>query len=94
MADIKVTDFQILYGGKFTESGFETERNEMRFGYSAVSDPRFRKANAVKLPEMDESGAVIEGVIPLSDSQVNEIKAIISKALCAIDFDPEFGPAG
>ena len=53
MADIKVTDFQILYGGSFTESGFETELNELRFGYSAISDSRFRKANAVKLPETD-----------------------------------------
>ena len=91
-ADIKVTDFQILYGGSFTESGFETDRNELRFGYCAISDPRFRKANAVRLPEIDESGAVTQGVVSLSDSQVDEIKAIITKALSSIDFDPEFGP--
>jgi hypothetical protein len=94
MADIKVTDFQILYGGKFTESGFETERNEMRFGYSAIADARFRKSSALALPQEDDDGNVLEGVISLSDEQVNEIKDVIVKVLAGIDFDPEFGPAG
>ena len=94
MADIKVTDVQFLYGGKFTESGFETERNEMRFGYSAIADPRFRKSSTLQLPQESEDGSIAEGVISLSDEQVDEIKAIIAKALAGIDFDPEFGPAG
>ena len=92
MADIRVTDVQFLYGGKFTESGFETNRNEMRFGYSAIADPRFRKSSALALPQEDEAGNIIEDVISLSDEQVNEIKAVIEKALSGIDFNPEFGP--
>ena len=94
MADIKVTDVQFLYGGKFTESGFKTERNEVRFGYSANADSRFRQAKGLQLPAKDDDGQVIEGVVSLTDEQVDEIKAVISRALAGIDFDPEFGPAG
>ena len=94
MADIKVTDVQFLYSGKFTESGFETERNEMRFGYCAVADSRFRQSNSLELPQVNDDGDLLEGVIALSDAQLDEIKAVITKALASIDFDPEFGPAG
>lgn len=94
MADIKVTDIQFLYGGKFTDSGFETQRNEMRFGFCAVADSRFRQSSSLQLPQVNDDGDLLEGVISLSDEQVNEIKAVITKALAGIDFDPEFGPAG
>ena len=97
MADIKVTNVEILYGGKFTDSGFATERNEMRFSYPASADSRFRQTSAVQLPQIagrdqDNAGEVIESVISLRDAQLDEIKAVITRALATVDFSPEFGP--
>ena len=94
MADVKVTGFQFLFGGKFSDSGFETEVNEMRFNYCSASDSRFKKSNSLRLPELNDQGEVLEPVLTLSDAKVEEIKEVISKALSTIDFDPEFGPAG
>ena len=94
MADVKVTDIQLVYNGSFSDSGFDTIANEMRFSYAPISDARFRKSSAIKLPEINEQGETVEGVISLSNEQVDEIKAIITRALSGVGFDPEFGPAG
>jgi hypothetical protein len=40
----------------------------------------------------DNAGEVIEAVISLSDAQLDEIKAVITRALATVDFSPEFGP--
>jgi len=92
-ADVKVTDIQLVYSGSFSDSGFDTIGNEMRFSYAPSSDARFRKSSAVKLPEINEQGETVEGVISLSNEQVDEIKAIITRALSGAGFDPEFGAA-
>ena len=94
MADVKVTDIQLVCVGTFGDSGFETQANEMRFAYTPSSDSRFRKSSGIKLPEVNEQGETVEGVISLSDAQVDQIRAIITRALSGAGFDPEFGPAG
>ena len=89
MPDVKVTSLQLTLTGNFTDSGFDTTLNELRFSYHAHSDARFGKSNAFSLPQ-ENNGEVIQA-LSLSAEQINQVKSAITSALSSLGFDPEFG---
>lgn len=90
MPDVKVTGLQLTLTGNFTDSGFDTTLNELRFSYHAHSDARFGKSNAFSLPKKND-GEVIQEALSLSAEQISQVKSAITSALSDLGFDPEYG---
>ena len=90
MPDVKVTGLQLTLTGNFTESGFDTKLNELRFNYHAYSDARFGRSNALSLPQQN-NGEVTQEALSLSAEQINQVKSAITSALSDLGFNPEYG---